>query len=48
MSKFKVGDRVRANKKSNERYSITNARNKWEGVVIEVRGVDQFRAKGMA
>lgn len=30
---FKIGDKVRANKLSNERYSITSLQNKFEGVV---------------
>lgn len=33
--KFKVGDRVRANKESNYRYNCTNARCNYTGTVIE-------------
>ena len=45
MSKFKVGDRVRANQRSNGQYTITNERNKWEGIVTEVRSSDFFVAR---
>lgn len=34
--KFKVGDKVVANKLSNERYGITNKANNWEGKVTKV------------
>ena len=33
MAKFKVGDIIKANKKSNERYIITNQKNGWTGKV---------------
>lgn len=46
MSKFKVGDRVKANKKSNDRYLVTKAKYNWEGVVTEVRPNGFFLAKG--
>lgn len=36
MLKFKVGDKVVANKLSNERYSITNKENNWKGKVTKV------------
>lgn len=29
MAKFKVGDIIRANKKSNERYFVTNQKDGW-------------------
>ena len=37
MAKFKVGDIIKANKKSNERYSITNQKNGWTGKVTSVK-----------
>ena len=29
MAKFKIGDIIRANKKSNERYGVTTQKNGW-------------------
>lgn len=37
MSKFKVGDIIKANEKSNECYSITTQKNRWTGKVMSVR-----------
>lgn len=36
MAKFKVGDIIKANKKSNERYFITTKKNGWTGIVWAV------------
>lgn len=41
--KFKVGDKVRANEKSNDLYSITNLRRECEGIVVNV--VDDHKIK---
>lgn len=45
MSKFKVGDVVEANEKSNSRYFCTNERNGWVGKVIEVEANGDFTAE---
>ena len=37
MSKFKIGDIVRANKESNERYGVTTQKNGWTGKVTSVK-----------
>ena len=37
MAKFKVGDIIKANKESNERYSITTQKNRWTGKVTSVK-----------
>lgn len=44
MSKFKVGDLVKANKLSNVLYGITTLENNCEGIVTEI-GVDEFYLK---
>ena len=43
--KFKVGDKVRANEKSNDRYSITNLRRECEGIVVNVVDDHKIRIK---
>lgn len=43
MKKFKVGDIVRANAKSDQ-YDITNIENEWEGTVISVNDRGCFKA----
>lgn len=43
MGKFKVGDVIVANKKSNKEYIMTNKRNNWKGVVQEIIGGDAIR-----
>lgn len=43
--KFKVGDKVRANEKSNDRYSITNLRRECEGIVVNVLNDHKIRIK---
>lgn len=45
VAKFKVGDRIRANVKSNDKYSITNLRNKYEGVVEYVYEGEKFKTE---
>ena len=37
MSKFKIGDIIKANEKSNECYSITTQKNRWTGKAISVK-----------
>ena len=37
MSKFKVGDIIRANKASNSEYWITNQKNAWTGKVLAIK-----------
>lgn len=37
MAKFKVGDIIKANKESNERYAVTTQKNGWTGKIISVR-----------
>ena len=37
MAKFKVGDIIKANKKSNERYGVTTQKNGWTGKVTLVK-----------
>ena len=39
-SKFKIGDKVRANKYSDEHYTITNFRSGWTGTVVDVGKFD--------
>lgn len=36
MSKFKVGDIIKANKESNKEYRITNKKNGWTGIVLAI------------
>lgn len=43
--KFKIGDKVRANEKSNDRYSITNLRRECEGIVVNVVDDHKIRIK---
>ena len=43
MAKFKVGDIIRANKKSNERYIITTKKNGWTGKVLSVESAGIIR-----
>lgn len=45
MSRFKVGDVVEANGKSNSRYFCTNERNGWVGKVVEVEANGDFTAE---
>ena len=37
MAKFKVGDIIKANKESNERYGVTTQKNGWTGEVTSVK-----------
>ncbi len=37
MAKFKVGDIIRANEDSNERYFVTNQKDGWTGVVLKIK-----------
>lgn len=37
MAKFKIGDIVRANKKSNKEYLVTNQKNGWTGIVFKIK-----------
>ena len=37
MSKFKVGDIIKANKKSNKEYLVTNQKNGWTGIVFTIK-----------
>ena len=37
MAKFKVGDIIKANKKSNEKYRVTKQKNGWTGIVLEIK-----------
>lgn len=37
MAKFKVGDIIKANKESNERYAVTNQKSGWTGKVMSVK-----------
>lgn len=41
MAKFKIGDRIKANEKSNERYGVTTQKNGWTGIVV---GIGYFGA----
>lgn len=36
MAKFKVGDIIKANKKSNDRYGVTTQKNGWTGKVLSI------------
>ena len=45
MSKFKVGDIIKANKKSNEEYIVTTQKNGWTGIVLEVKSKGLIRVK---
>ena len=36
MAKFKVGDIIKANKESNERYSVTTQKNGWTGKILSI------------
>jgi len=44
MTKFKVGDKVRATKESNGQYGITTEQNGWTGVIISVDTDGEFEA----
>ena len=37
MTKFKVGDIIKANKKSNKKYRVTKQKNDWTGIVLEIQ-----------
>lgn len=37
MAKFKVGDIIKANKKSNKKYSVTTQKNGWTGKVLSIK-----------
>ena len=37
MAKFKVGDIIKANKKSNKEYLVTNQKNGWTGIVFTIK-----------
>lgn len=37
MAKFKVGDIIKANKKSNKEYLVTNQKNGWTGIVFKIK-----------
>ena len=37
MAKFKVGDIIKANKKSNKKYRVTKQKNGWTGIVLEIQ-----------
>lgn len=37
MAKFKIGDIIKANKKSNKKYRITTQKNRWTGKVMSVK-----------
>ena len=37
MAKFKVGDIIKANKKSNKEYLVTNQKDGWTGVVLKIK-----------
>ena len=37
MAKFKVGDIIKANKKSNKKYRVTKQKNDWTGIVLEIQ-----------
>lgn len=43
--KFKVGDKIKANEKSNKRYCCTNLRNNFTGVVVAVNGNGTMEVK---
>lgn len=43
MGKFKVGDIIVANEKSNKEYGMTSKINNWKGVVQEIIGGDAIR-----
>ena len=45
MTKFKVGDIIKANEKSNSEYSITNQENNWTGKIISVRKYGEILVK---
>ena len=45
MSKFKVGDIIKANKESNSEYSITNQENNWTGKIMSVRKYGEILVK---
>lgn len=45
MAKFKVGDIIKANEKSNQRYGVTTQNNGWTGIVITVKGEGYFAAE---
>lgn len=44
MAKFKVGDIIKANKESNERYGVTTKKNGWTGIVLEIQS-DSIRVE---
>lgn len=39
MAKFKVGDIIRANEDSNEKYRVTNQKNGWTGKILSIDGL---------
>lgn len=45
MAKFKVGDIIKANKESNERYGATTQKNGWTGKVMSVRNYGDILVK---
>lgn len=45
MAKFKVGDIIRANEKSNDIYGVTNQKNGWTGKVIKIKRGKLFEAE---
>lgn len=45
MVKFKVGDIIKANKESNERYGVTAQKNGWTGKVMSVRKYGDISVK---
>ena len=45
MSKFKVGEIIKANEKSNSEYSITNQENNWTGKIMSVRKYGEILVK---
>lgn len=45
MAKFKVGDIIKANKDSNERYGVTTQKNGWTGKIMAVRKYGEILVK---
>ena len=43
--KFKIGDKIRANEKSNTWYDCTNQKKQWEGKVIHIIDKLHFDAR---
>lgn len=48
MAKFKVGDIIRANKKTNNVYDFAKQENNWSGIVLEYDSKGYFIAKTLA